>query len=169
MAEGLFITVKRLVQLTPLSGDIDQDKITPFIKSGQDLHIEPLLGTRLFEKIKADIEGGTLAGDYLTLTQTYIQPVLAHLAAADFYQFHVYQIQNGGIFKHESENSISIDKNEVDRLVQHERDIAGRYMQKLDNPLGYFAPTLYPEYSQATADEESPEPARRNRGGIYLG
>ena len=169
MAEGLFISVERLVQLTSISGDVDTDKLTPFIKTGQDLYIEPILGKALFEKIQEDIEGGSLEGVYLTLVTEKIQPVLAHLAASDFYQFHVYQIQNGGIFKHESENGISIDKKEVDSLVQNVKDIAGRYLKKLDNHLCYYGSSRYPEYGTATKDQESPTEVRSDRGGLFLG
>jgi hypothetical protein len=57
MAELLFITPQEMTASTILSGNIDVDKMTPCIANVQLTVIEPLLGTLLYDKIIADIEG----------------------------------------------------------------------------------------------------------------
>ena len=71
MAQGLFITRKDLVKFTSVNGGVDTDKFIQYIKIAQDIHIQNYLGSDLFNKIETDIEGGNLAGDYLSLVTDY--------------------------------------------------------------------------------------------------
>ena len=83
MAQVLLVTRADILKLTPINGNVDTDKITPFIKSAQDIHIQDILGTKLYNRIIDGIENSNLPADYNTLLVTYVQPVLCHLAAAD--------------------------------------------------------------------------------------
>ena len=53
----------------------------------QDRYILPVLGTDLNNVLITKIQGSSLAGDYLTLLQTYIQPALVQFAFATDYHF----------------------------------------------------------------------------------
>jgi hypothetical protein len=44
--------------------------------------------------------------------------MLIHYALVDYLPFAAYQVKNGGIFKHSSENGDAATKDEVDYLVQ---------------------------------------------------
>ena len=129
MATALFISRTDLVKNTILDGNVDTDKFIQFIKIAQEIHIKNYLGTRLYDKIGADIIAGTLTGAYLTLVNTYVQPMLIHFAMVDYLPFAAYQIKNGGVFKHISENAESVSKNEVDYLVNKEREFAEYYKE----------------------------------------
>ena len=124
MAIALFITRTDLVRNSILDGNVDTDKFIQFIKIAQEIHVKNYLGSKLYDKISADIIAGTLAGDYLSLVNTYVQPMLIHFAMVDYLPFAAYSIKNGGIYKHTSENSEVVSKDEVDYLVSKERDIA---------------------------------------------
>ena len=124
MATALFISRTDLVKNSILDGNVDTDKFIQFIKIAQEIHIKNYLGTDLYNKISADIIAGTLAGDYLSLVNSYVQPMLIHFAMVDYLPFAAYSIKNGGIYKHSSENSETATKEEVDYLVGRERDIA---------------------------------------------
>ena len=67
MAKVLFIQRKDLVTFTAANGNVDTDKLLPYVEMAQDIEVQRLLGTDLYEKLKADISGGTLTGNYLTL------------------------------------------------------------------------------------------------------
>jgi len=153
MAQVLLVRRQDILKLTPINGNVDTDKITPFIKSAQDIHIQDILGTKLFEKLIDGVQNDNLTADYNTLLVTYVQPVLCHLAAADFYLFHGYEIANGGIFRHQSENSTTPSKNEIDALVQRQKDIGDHYRRRLLDFLNFEAPSKYPEYYTNTNDD----------------
>ena len=82
------------------------------------MHIQNYLGTDLYNKISADIIAGTLTGDYLELVNDYIQPMLIHFAMVDYLPFASYELRNGGLFRHRSENAENPTKEEVDFLTQ---------------------------------------------------
>ena len=105
--EALLITRQDIVKYSNLNGNLDSDKMQQFVKLAQDIHLERILGSDLLNKIKEDIIAGTLADPYLTLLTKYIKPMLIHYALVEIIPFNAYQIANGGIFKHNSENSDS--------------------------------------------------------------
>ena len=76
MATALFISRTDLVKNTILDGNVDTDKFIPYIKIAQEVHIQNYLGSELYNKISSDIIAGTLSGNYLTLVNTYVQPML---------------------------------------------------------------------------------------------
>lgn len=153
MAQGLFITRKDLVKFTSVNGGVDTDKFIQYIKIAQDIHIQNYLGSDLFNKIEADIEGSTLAGDYLSLVTDYIKPMLIHWAMVEYLPFAAYTIANKGIYKHNSENSQNVEKDEVDFLMEKERNIAQYYTERFIEYMSFNASTKFPEYySNANSD-----------------
>lgn len=156
MATALFISRTDLVKNTILDGNVDTDKFIQFIKIAQEIHIQNYLGTDLYNKISADIIANTLAGAYLTLVNKYVQPMLIHYAMADYLPFAAYQVKNGGVFKHQSENSESVEKNEVDYLVNKERDFAEYYTRRMIDYIT-FNISSYPEYNSNNNEDVYPD------------
>jgi hypothetical protein len=146
MATALWIKREDLVRQTALGGNVDQDKFLQFIKIAQEIHIQNYTGTRLYDKISNDIIANTLANPYLALVNDYLQPMLIHFAMVEYLPFAAYTIANGGVYKHTSENSTSVDKNEVDFLVEKERNIAQYYTDRFINYMSYNQQT-FPEYN----------------------
>ncbi len=99
MAEVLLITRDDVVKFTAMNGNVDTDNFIQWIKVAQDIHIQNFLGTRLLDKIKTDIENDDLTGDYLSLTTTYIKPMLIHWAMVEYLPFAAYTIANKGVYK----------------------------------------------------------------------
>jgi hypothetical protein len=147
----LLITEQHLFKYTQLQGNIDVDKVTPFIKVAQDIQAQEVLGTKLYRKILTDVQNSTLAGNYLSLVEQYLQPMLIHYAMADLMLFHGYEISNAGILRNTPESTSLPAKDEIDSLVKRQRDIAETYRAKCVSYLSYY-PQLFPEYS---ADQES--------------
>lgn len=146
MAEALLITRTDLVKFTAMNGNVDTDKFIQYIKIAQDIHIQGYLGTDLLQKIQADIVASTLSGDYLTLVETYIKPMLIHWAMVEYMPFAAYTIANKGVYKHSSENSENVDKIEVDFLIEKERKIAEHYTQRFIDYI-CFNQSKFPEYN----------------------
>jgi len=146
MAQALFITRDDIVKFTVLNGNIDTDKFVQFIKIAQDIHIQNFLGTKLFNKINDAIVAGTLASPYTTLLSTYIKPMVIHWAMVEFLPYSAYTIANKGVYKHNSENSTNVDKNEIDFLIEKERDVAQHYTNRFIDYMT-FNQVLFPEYN----------------------
>tara|TARA_R110000803_G_scaffold181686_3_gene244096 strand:- start:2405 stop:2905 length:501 start_codon:yes stop_codon:yes gene_type:complete len=156
MATALFISRTDLVKNSIIDGNVDTDKFIQFIKISQEIHIQNYLGSKLYDKISADIVADSLTGDYLSLVTNYIQPMLIHYAMMDYLPFAAYQIKNGGVFKHSSENSETVSKTEIDFLTQKQRDFAEYYTRRFVDYI-CFNSTKFPEYNNNTDTDIYPD------------
>tara|TARA_R110000851_G_scaffold199406_1_gene350447 strand:+ start:59 stop:559 length:501 start_codon:yes stop_codon:yes gene_type:complete len=155
MATALFISRTDLVKNSIIDGNTDSDLFLQYVKISQEIHIQNYLGSKLYDKISADIIAGTLAGDYLTLVTDYLQPMLIHYAMMDFLPFCAYSVKSGGIFKRNSENSETASKDEVDYLVQKERDFAEYYTRRFVDYICENS-SKFPEYNNNTGADVYP-------------
>jgi len=156
-ATVLFINRDDLVKNTIIDGNVQADKLMHFVKLAQQIHVQNYLGTDLYEKISDLIRTDAISSTvYETLLVDYVQPMLIHYAMVDYLPFAAYQIKQGGIYKHVSENAETVDKNEVDYLVEKERSLAEyftrRFIQFMD-----FNQSSYPEYTSNTDDDIYPD------------
>ena len=156
MAEALLIGRSDVVKFTSMNGNVDTDKFIQYIKISQDIHIQNFLGTDLFKKIQADIIAGTLTGDYLNLVNVHIKPMLIHWAMVEYLPYAAYTIANKGVFKHSSENAENVSKEEIDFLIEKERDTAQYYTDRFISYMS-FNNSLFPEYNSNTNDDIHPD------------
>ena len=156
MAESLLITRQDVVKFTAVNGNVDTDKFIQFVKIAQDVHIQSILGTDLLNRIKSDIAANTLANPYLALLTTYVKPMLIHWAMVEYLPFAAYTIANKGVYKHESENSQTVDKVEVDFLVEKQRQIAQHYTQRFIDYI-CFNMNSFPEYNSNSNGDMYPK------------
>ncbi len=166
MAEALLVTRQDIVKFTALNANCDTDKFIQFVKIAQDTDLQNYTGTQLLEKIKADILASTLTGDYLTLTTTYLKPMLIHLAMKYYLPFAAYTISNKGVYKHNSENSTNVEKNEVDYLITKQTAIAQHYVERF---IEYITgnTNLFPEYNSNSSGDMYPD-TNNNYTGWYI-
>jgi len=163
MATALLITRDDLVRFTAVNGNVDTDKFLQFIKIAQDIHIQNYLGTKLLEKIQSDIVAGTLTGNYKTLVENLVKPMLIHWAMVEYLPFAAYTIANKGVYKHSSENAENVDKNEVDYLLEKERQIAQHYTERFISYMSFHR-DLFPEYNQNVNEQMYPDTTNNNTG-----
>ena len=156
MATALFISRTDLVRNSIIDGSVDYDKIVQFLKLSQEIDIQNLLGTDLYNRISTDIENSTLSGDYLTLVSDYIQPTLIWFAQVNYIPFAAYTIAKGGVYKHSSETGENVNKNEVDYLVGKAREYANYYSTRLVDYL-CFNQSKFPEYTSNSDNDISPD------------
>ena len=157
MATTLFINRTDLVRNSILDGNVDTDKFIQFIKIAQEIDVQQLMGTKLYEGLTTAIPNIDLAANarWKTLLDDYIVNMLIWYAQANYYPFAAYQIKNGGVFKHTSENSTSVDKNEIDFLVEKARTNAEWYSRRFIDFMS-FNQTTYPEYTNNVNDDLYP-------------
>lgn len=163
--EALLITRQDLVKFTATNGNVDTDNFIQWIKVAQDIHLQNYLGTQLLTKLKNDIIASTLAGNYQTLVETYCKPMLIHWAMVEYLPFATYTIANKGIFKHTSENANTIEKGELDLLIDKQRQIAQNYTERMIDYL-CFNSNLFPEYNQNSNGDMYPDTNNYNIGWV---
>ena len=156
MAQALLISRKAIVKFTAMNGNVDTDKFIQFIKIAQDIHIQNYLGSKLLDKIEADIIADTLTGDYLSLVTDHIKPMLIHWAMVEYLPFAAYTISNKGVYKGSSENAENVNKNEIDFLIEKERNLAQYYTDRFIDYMSYNSAS-FTEYNSNTNDDVYPD------------
>ena len=169
-ANILFCSRNKIITRAPLGGNIDPDKIVPFIKTAQDKYILIALGTVLYDYLQDQIAAGTLTGVYKLLVDEYIVDTLVHYTMVEALPFLAYSIGNTGITKNlNSEQGASPAKNEIDYLLQKELATAQFYSERLVTYL-IAQNTLYPQYLQTTgfSDNVYPDKGQQYRNGWVI-
>ena len=123
MATVLFINRTDLVRNSILDGNVDTDKFIFFIKLAQEIHIQNYLGTQMYDGLTAALVAGIdlpANARWKTLLNDYVVPMLIWFSQVDYIPFASYQIRNGGMYKHRSENSESVSKEEQKNQKAHQ-------------------------------------------------
>ena len=154
----LFVNEDKLKSSTAINYNVDTAFLLPFLKIAQDKHLQIILGTKLYDKLQNDIagvDGASLTGNYKTLVDDYIQDAIIHYALVEALPFISFQIKNGSITQKNSENGTAATRQDVDYLVQKERDSAEFYGQRIVEYLCNDS-SSFPEYSQNTGADLNP-------------
>ena len=158
MATVLFINRTDLVRNSIIDGNVDTDKFIQFIKIAQQIDIQQIIGTKMYEGLTAAIVAGIdlqANARWKTILDDYIVNMLIWYAQSNYYPFSAYQLKNGGLYKHSAENSQSVDKNEVDYLVEKARTNAEWYSRRFIDYMN-FNQAIYPEYTNNVNDDIYP-------------
>lgn len=169
--KALFVTIKDIKQKSIIGGTVDPEKIVQFVEVAQDTHIQNYLGGKLYNKMQELIINDTIDdsgnADYKYLLEAYIKPMLIWFAQADYMPFSAFQISNGGVYRHNSENSQLASMEEINMLTRSALETAEFYTRRFMDYMD-FNSVLFPEYT-STANEEMHPDRDVNFGGIYLG
>ena len=157
MAKVLFIQPKDIKEFTASNGNIDVDKLLPYIYQSQTIEVQRLLGTKLYDKLISDITGGTLTGNYQTLVNTYIKPILIHYAMMYALPYLSVTISNGGVYRNNPENATALSSDEINTLVEKERDAAQYFSQRMIDFLNFNASAMFSEYYTNSNEDISPD------------
>ncbi len=170
MAKALFVSDTYVKKKSIISGSVDPDSMLQFIETAQDMHEQNYLGTELYRKLMLLVSNGTIVdaanSDYKGLLDDFIKPMLAWYTQAEYIPFASYTLSNKGLFKHSSENSSTLDREEIAGLANRANDKAVFYTNRLINFLCDNS-ILFPEYNDTTEDMSPDKDA--NTAGFYLG
>jgi hypothetical protein len=116
MAQVLLISENYIKTNSNISESIDSKLLTSSILSMQDLNLEPLIGTGLFEAIKTQAANNTLTTPNATLLNNYLQRTLLYWVLKDCLPFVHIKINNKGLQRHSDPNSQPVDMGDLKRM-----------------------------------------------------
>ena len=120
------------------------------------MNILPVLGTDLYEKLKSDIQGGSLTGAYKTLVETYIQPALVQFAFSTLAPYLRLRFSNNSVVvMGATEQSSSASYDDIKPLMDVATDAAEFYRQRL---IDYIRnnQSSFPEFSTNSGADLDP-------------
>lgn len=135
------------------------------IIKAQNLHIERILGTNLFNTIMEQITNNSVEPRMKTLIDGYIQPALVEWTTYVAIPYINYSFTNKSIVKKSSEESEASSLKEINFLRNDIRDDA----EYMSNRLSLFLKAnddVYTEFKNGNDDEDDIKSAR---GGIFFG
>ena len=149
MSQALFVSANRLKRDTAIGGSVDDDLIRPYVYMAQQRWILPVLGTKLYDKISADIDAGTVTGDYETLLNDYIIPSTVQYSFVQLVPFLRLRFVNNAVVVMNSEQSTAATYDDLKPLMDQALDMATFYRERL---IDYICnnSTLFPEYNTNT-------------------
>ena len=165
---ALFCTTEDIKRYSIMDGSVDQDLFLTFLETSQEMKIKPVLGTKLYDRLQEGIVNDDLTADEQTLLDDYVNKTIIFYASADYLPFAGVKISNGGVFRHTSENSTTVSKEDIDVLKKLTTSKAEYYRNELIKYLCNNS-SLYPEYSQNTSGDIYPDKSRDYSGGWYFG
>ena len=160
MAELLFITPNEMSKTTIIGGNVDVDKYTMCILNTQIRVIEPLLGSLLYDKLKADLVNGNLTGLYEFMFNEFVKPITKFESCADYIAISPYTLTNAGLYKNSPQNVTIVEQNEVEGLAKRYSSIADSYVNKFNKWINL---NELPEY-QIRQDEVDAQEIDLNNG-----
>lgn len=157
MSVALLVTANELKRNSNIHGNVDDDKLVQYIKVAQETQIQNYLGTNLYNKIQSLLIADTMDDpentNYKILWTTWVKPALIWYAQEAFLPFAMFQITNGGVFKHRSETGDNITLEELRSMLDRARSNAEFYTTRL---VDYLCDneTLFPEYITTENDSD---------------
>lgn len=169
MAIVSFISTDRLKKQTPIQENVDDDLLKPYIYRAQVTHIQQFLGTDLYNALKTKIINSTLAGDYQTLMDEYIQPALVEWSFYEVLPFISLKLTNKSVGRGNADYLAEADLADLKYLRNTVREMARFQSERL---IGYLKENsnLFPEYqTNSGLDKLQPQYGQNFFGGIYTG
>lgn len=156
MATNLIITEEYLKESSVINGNADMKVITPTIVLVQQIYIEDLLGTKLYNEILLQIQNGNVSAQNQTLLDNYVLPCMLYYVLCECTPVFKYRYANKGVTIKNSENSQPADLQEILFLMDKWRNNAEKLAEKctkflLNNTTTY---TLY--LANTELDETQP-------------
>jgi len=169
MTTTFLISEAKLRQFTDINNNVDTELIKNAIRESQDIGLQRIIGTALYDKLLSDVDSSSLSGVYKTLVDDYIQDYL--LYAAYYYaldSIYLRSRNNGLLQPNGGENSDSVD-----------RSLYNMKRQSVENKMEYYAERLtnyiiqengsYPELNENDLlYEQQPNYDSKYRGGFVL-
>lgn len=151
----LFISPEYLKNHTFLNNSVEDSYLRPAINIAQDKWISPYLGDNLYSRLKTDVEGDSLSGNYLILLRDYIRPALAWWTLVEYMPNALTKIDNGGLVQRTSEDVNAASQVEEGELKSQARETAKYYTEVLWRYLCHNS-DLFDEYSENTDEQRHP-------------
>lgn len=150
MDEYLFVSEQFLKDNSVIDNNVDYDKITSAIIHTQDIHLQKVLGSPLFEDLCAKGLGSpSFNANETALIKKYIQKTVLWYLLMELPIEFKFKWMNKGIMVKSSDNSQAADTSDIKWIINHCQTKAEDYAELLTKYLECNT-TLFPKYLERT-------------------
>lgn len=169
MADVIFISETYLKEMSVINENVDYKILKPTIIMVQDLYIQQILGTPLYNDLKTKITSDPTLATYTSekaLIDDYIAKALVWYVKMEATMEFKFRYMNKGVMTKSGENSQPADTSDLKYLMDKWRINAERYSQLLTDHL-LINTITFPKYLERTLDGMQPT-IKNYTSGIYM-
>ena len=141
----LFISEEKIKSFTDVNENVYVSDLISGIIAAQDLDLQPLLGSKFYDGLKARVLAGTQTVDETLLLNDFIAPFLLNQSVWRILPNIKWKLMNKSVLSPSSETANSITLEEFQYLRNDQLNTATFYKERLRNYLWEYR-NLYPEY-----------------------
>ena len=169
MTSTFILSEAKFREFTDVNDSLDTALIKNAIREAQDIHLQRIIGTKLYNKILSDIDASSLTGDYQTLVNDYIQDFLLYAAYYETLEAIYIRPRNNGLLTPTGgENSIEVDRSLFNVKRQSVENKMEFYAEKLSQYISENENT-FPELSENNkAYEQNPDYSTQYRSPVVF-
>lgn len=123
MKQLILLSEDDIPRLTAISGNIDVDNLTPYIKMAQDTQLKRILTAPLYDKILNDYSKNNLRGVYLNIYNDFVVDLLVYYSAMNVVLFNSFEVSNGGVYQKEPVNADPLGMEDVEKIATRYRQL----------------------------------------------
>ena len=170
MARVFLLSVKTLKENSVVNNNVDEMYVLPAIEYAQDAGLQPLIGTKLYNKLMDIVEDGSISelDNYKFLLDEYITPYLVNKVTADIQIPLAFKLRNQGVIQQTGENTYTPTMKDLQYVMQNYENKANFYGNRLSDYLRANR-TNFPEYCSIDSCADMPSDRGAYNTGIYLG
>lgn len=170
MARVLLISEKTLKSNGVINNNVDGMYILPAIEYAQDAGLQPIIGTKLYNKLMDLVSDGNIQQemDYKVLLDEYVTPYLLNKVTADIQIPLNYKLRNQGVVQNQADNTIVPTMKDLQYVIQNYEYKAVFYGNRLSDYL-MANKSKFPEYRKVDSAADMHSNPNSYKTNIYLG
>lgn len=170
MARVYLISEATMKKNSVVNNNVDGMYLLPAIEFAQDSGLQPIIGTKLYNKLMDLVESGEITGatDYKYLLDEYVTQYLVNKVTADIQIPLSYKLKNQGVVQTTGENTFTPSMKDLQYVINHYQMQADFYANRLSDYL-CANNKKYPEYKSCDSCADMPAKKGAYNTGIFLG
>lgn len=165
----LFITAERIKKFGIIEGNVSDELIEPTIIMVQDIWLQQIIGTDMYNDICSEINANTVTAKYITLLDDWIENFMHSAVVSEGIITFNFRIGNKAVVTDNSANQSPVSIVDLELISQKHKNNAEFYGKRLSGFLRQNQ-TNYPLYLSGNNElgDIRPTPQKYSTG-IYLG
>lgn len=131
MSKALFISEQTLLENSIINENVSYTQIRPTLIKVQEMRIQPIIGSPLYNEIKAQIIAQSVSVLNTTLLEDYIQPALVQWLQFELPMVLAFKYMNKGMDRRTSTESTAMNVDEITRLMDRTKSDAEWYSERV--------------------------------------
>lgn len=170
MARVFLVSEATMKKNSVVNNNVDGMYLLPAIEFAQDAGLQPIIGTKLYNKLMDLVENGSITGstDYKYLLDEYITPYLVNKVTADIQIPLSFKLRNQGVVQQTDANTYVPSMKDIQYVIQNYENKANFYSNRMSDYLRANR-SKYPEYCSVDSCADMPSNKDAYNTGIFLG